>query len=202
MCGRGDHSKPIEWDETSDEALSSFPLMMMRKRWKLLFSTLNQDPADCPEMSVYDQCWHDTCISWNTWTCIFVRNQDIVADGPLSTFGFWTPYCSWNPDWRLMFGIRTSDSYLFGTFLLYCSMMWKYFYYRHDQGWVRSLNAQSRLCSDWSRRQLNQNQLKIPARERPNEDKMRFHNSNHKTTCIFSKTSQMHIKLIHFLYIQ
>ena len=136
-------------------------------------SILNQDPADCPEMSVYDQCWHDTCISWNTWTCIFVRNQDIVADGPLSTFGFWTPYCSWNPDWRLMFGIRTSDSNLFGTFLLYFSMMWKHFYYRHDQGWVRSVikcSSKSRLCSDWSRRQPNRNQLEIPTRERPNED--------------------------------
>ena len=122
MCGRGHQSKPIEWDETSDEALSSFPLMMMRKRWKLLFF----------------QFWTRTprtvrvrpMLTWSMSSLIiFVRNLDFVmADGPSPTFGFWTCSRPWNPDWNTVtfrYWICSWISPL--PWFEPRSMMWKYF---------------------------------------------------------------------------
>ena len=202
MCRRGHQSKPIEWDERSDEALSSFPLMMMRKITKMkitFFTILNQGSTDA---SLDDQ-FEMTC-----WRLCFSPNSGRSVT-PISTSEFRTRFRPCTPDWNtVMFG------YQFGWYISLIpwfeprSMMWKYFYYWHDQGCVRSVIKWStefrplERFSDWLWRRPNQNQLEIPVRERSNENKMRFHNSNHKTTCIFSKTSQMHIKLIHFLYIQ
>ena len=133
MCRRGHQSKPIEWDERSDEALSSFPLMMMRKitNMKITFfcHLWTRDPRTLP--------WTIN-LKWYVGDFVWVQIQD-------------GPWCQYQrPDFGrvlvcgTLIGTQWCSDNNFSCISLIPwfeprSMMWKYFYDRHDQGWVRSV---------------------------------------------------------------